>query len=283
MEKKVQRRPGRLTQGSGLVAGIAVTALLVVGCGASGHAGGHKASPSSSPTASSTSSPTGYVPSKWVNAEGVFVAPPDSAAPASVKAQWKLAYGVLPPPPGFIRGLGHVPVVNETTGAQAVSQAQANSWGQAFLVAQGYMDYFLSVGSNAGLLGVASSNIVPDYSTVAAALASRQDVYVVGCALPVSLTLFQIPTPLQPPPGEPYGLMALFRPLANGKCETRTAPSTTGGTLVESSGNAPALYAGAVKTTPMLGAIWYSPGVYACPTYQPGAAVAAACPPTQGG
>lgn len=283
MEKKVQRRPGRLTQISGLLAAIAATALVVVGCGASGHAVGRGPSPSSNPTTPSTNSPAGYVPSKWVNAEGVFIAPLDSRAPASVKAQWKLAYGVLPPPAGFVHGLGHVPVVNETTGAQAVSQAQANAWGQAFLAAQGYMDYFLSVGSVAGLLGVASANVVPYYSKVAAALASGHHAYVVGCALPVSLTLVQIPASLQPPVGEPYGLVARFRPLANGKCETRTAPSTTAGAIIASEENGPALYEGAVKTTPMLGAIWYSPGAYGCSTYQPGGGVAAACGGTQGG
>jgi hypothetical protein len=253
-------------------------ALLMAGCAAGNPAGTGKPSPSPKPTTSTSTGSGKYLPSKWVNSKGVFVAPADSGASASLKAQWETAYGVFPPPQGFVSGLGQVPVTNLTN----VSQGEADQWGQAFLVDQGYEDYFLAAGSSKGVAAVANGNVIPDYSAVSADLAAGVRVYVVGCALPISLTLVTIPSSLKPPAGDSYGLMASFKPLANGGCQLQGATVNGPGATIWSGTDVPDLYEGRVTSIPALGSVWVPLGALSCPSYQVGGDLAAACGGSQG-
>lgn len=252
--------------------------LLIAGCGAGNPGGTGKPSPSPKPTTSASTGSGKYLPSKWVNSQGVFVAPADSGANASLTAKWEVAYGVPPPPLGFVSGLGQVPVTNLTN----VSQAKADQWGQAFLVDQGYEDYFLGVGSPKGVAAVANGNVIPNYSAVRADLGSGDRVRVAGCALPISLTLVTIPSSLGHPAGDGYGLMATFKPLTNGHCQLQGAAPNGSVTTIWSGTNVPDLYEGAVTSIPILGSVWVPPGALSCPNYQTGGDIAAACGGSQG-
>lgn len=281
MERKLTGRSGRLTWGGGLVAGAAVTALLVAGCSAPSNLGGGKPSPSPKSSTSPVRASGKYVPSKWINSKGVFVAPPDSAASASVKAQWKLDYGTLPPPVGFVKSLGHVPVVNETTGPQAVSQAQANEWGQEFLVAQGYLMYFQAEGSLGGALAVAGGSGIGAFPQVQSTLSSGGHVETIGCQLPTKLVLVSIPTNPGPMSGASASgfVESSSQTGPGGSCSivgvSKAGQKTTFGTFLPSQ----YLQEGQPVQIPALGlTVWKNVGSAPCPTYALGDSLTQACP-----
>ena len=273
MERTVTVRSGRLTWRGGLVAGVAATALLVAGCSAPSNLGGGKPSPSPKSSTSPARASGKYVPSKWINSKGVFVAPPDSAASASVKAQWKLDYGTVPPPVGFISGLGHVPVNNQTS----LPQAEANTLGQGFLLSQGYEDYFLAEGSVVGLQAAGGAGVFGDFGTVAAALEAGAHVQVVGCALPTTLSVVTIPSPLGPPAGDTYGVLAGFTAAPSGHCAlVAVSKSGASHTLISYSAQT-TLYAGSATKIAALGVLWNPVGGWICPGYQAGAPLTSVC------
>lgn len=271
------RRSGRWAWGSGLVA---VATLLLAGCGAA-DAGSGKSTPPPKRSPSPARASAKYVPSKWINSKGVFVAPPDSAASASVKTQWKRDYGTLPPAVGFIAGLGHVPVNNQTS----LSQAQANALGKEYLVGQGYLMYFLAQGSISGALSVSAGSAIGSFPQLQSVLSSGGHVETIGCELPTRLVLVSIPTPPGPISGSsPYGLVESFNLAPGGSCSMVTVSKAARAvTLFHVSGKSSAstmtLQEGVAVKIPALGAtVWKNLGSVGCPTYTPRASVTQACP-----
>jgi len=248
-------------------------ALLVAGCAAGNPAGTGKPSPSPKPTASASTGSGRYLPSKWVNSKGVFVAPVDSGASASLKAQWEIAYGVLPPPHGFVSGLGQVPVTN----AAGLPTAKAAALGQQFLVEQGYEDYFLTEGSGQGLAAVGGAGLMSDYTTVSADLQAGGHIQVTGCALPTSLEVVAIPTALNPPQGDTYGLLATFVGPSKGQCVLQLSTKSAASSTVAKYAPAPTLYAGSSTKIGLLGTIWKPVGGWSCPGYRDGESLASVC------
>ncbi|MHB1892805.1 MAG: hypothetical protein ACYCTZ_04800 [Candidatus Dormibacteria bacterium] len=226
--------------------------------------------------------PAGYVPSKWINSKGVFVAPPDSGASASLKAQWEQAFGVLPPPAGFVKGLGRVVVNNQTS----LSQSQANALGEEFLVDQGYLTYFLEEGSLNGALAVSAGNAITAFPTVQNVLGAGGRVQTIGCQLPMSMVLVDIPSPPGPTSGaSAYGLVELSDNTAPGRSCSMVTISKTGqrttlfhvAGINESAGGV--LQEGAKVALASMGVtVWKNLGSWNCPTYTVGQKLTIACP-----
>jgi len=253
-------------------------ALLMAGCAAGNPAGTGKPSPSPKPTASASTGSGRYLPSKWVNSKGVFVAPVDSRASASLKAQWESAYGVLPPPRGFVSGLGQVPVDNQTS----LPQAEASGLGEEYLVAQGYLSYFLAVGSLNGALAVSAGTAIGDFPQVQAVLSSGGHIETVGCQLPTSLVLVNIPNPPGPEPGASvYGLVQTFNTAPGGSCAFIAVAKSGRKTTLSDVADAGAdvyLQEGSKVALSALGTtVWKNLGSWSCPNY-PAQSLTEACP-----
>jgi len=251
-------------------------ALLMAGCAAGNPAGTGKPSPSPKPTTSASTGSGKYLPSKWVNSKGVFVAPADSGASASLKAQWETAYGVLPPPQGFVSGLGQVPVNNQT----ALPQSEANTLGEEFLVAQGYLSYFLTEGSLTGALAASAGSAIGAFPQVQSVLLSGGRVEIIGCQLPITLVLVSIPHPPGPVSGASrYGFVETPNTAPGGSCSIVTIAKSGQKSTVAHGIPSQTLQEGQSVQVSALGmAVWRNVGSWSCPTYAPTESVGAACP-----
>lgn len=283
MERKLTGRSRWLAGGGVLVLVLAIIGLVLPRLFGPSDSHRPSPSPSSKPSASPTTLPTGYVPpsKSIINSKGVFVARPDATASASVKALWAQVWGAPPPPADFAKSLGHVPVDNQTS----LSQAQANTLGEEYLVGQGYLMYFLEEGSISGALSVSAGSAIGSFPQLQSVLSSGGHVETIGCELPTSLVLVSIPTPPGPISGaSPYGFVESFNLAPGGSCSMVTiSKAGRAVTLFHVSGKSSAstmtLQEGLAVKIPALGAtVWKNLGSVGCPTYTSGESLTLACP-----